>query len=182
MLKLIITFPHMEAEIAKSVAKLPPLGEKVDWAKFDADREKHIEIFSAWRKIEDKAMATLEEAAFALAMERVRRKSGRAGYYSDHIGLSPLYSVDKRGFEIVADLLYPELIVALEDLQKLGSFEMHFENECGEEVPADWWHDEELSLYEPFAVSNYDFDEKLAEVSVTPQLPTLYENCTGEPA
>lgn len=164
-MKLIITFPHMEAEIEKAKPKMD-WNAPVDWEQYEIALEKSSATFSKWYAIETAAMELLEETAFALAMERVRKETHRDGYYSDHIGLSPEYNIAKKGFEIEAHLLYPELIAALEDLQKLGSFNMHFEKANGEKVPDDWWHDEdELQLYNPFGDSNYDFDEKLAEAS-----------------
>ena len=156
MLKLIIRFPQMEAAI-KAVPY--PLNEGTEKEKWYANCRK-------WRTAEHTAMAQLEETAFALAMERIRRKTGTAGYYSDHAGLCPEYSFDKHGFEIYADSLYPELIAAFEDLQKLGSFEMRFETEDGKVVGNDWWHDDaELMLYDPVACTNYDYDAMLTRAT-----------------
>ena len=164
-MKHIITFPHMEAEIKKAYPELD-WSTPIDWEQYDTAQKKASENFGKWYEIEAAAMELLEETAFALAMERVRKKTHRDGYYSDHIGLLPEYSTKKKGFMIEAHLLYPEMIAALEDLQKLGSFEMRFEKDNGEKVSDDWWHDEEeLNLYDPFTDSNYDFDEKLAEAS-----------------
>ncbi|MBR2587565.1 MAG: hypothetical protein IKJ07_00015 [Clostridia bacterium] len=146
MLNLIVTFPQMEA--AKKAA---PILDETAWTA----------NWNKWFAAEHKAIAVLEETAFALAAERIRRKCGIAGYYSDHVGLNPEYRHDKHAFVIEAWRLYPELIAALEDLQKLGSFEMHFETEAGVKVSDDWWHDDELELYNLRTCTNYDFSARL---------------------
>ena len=156
-MKLIISFPHMEEKL--HAVKVPLYGSVIH-------EDEWRENWNTWREAEEKAMAILEETAFALAMERVRRESGKAGYYSDHIGLCYEYDVYKHAYVIDAELLYPELIAVLEDLQKLGSFEMHFEKADGEKVSDDWWHDEdELVLYNPGCSSNYDFESLLKEAT-----------------
>lgn len=166
MLKLIVRFPQMEAEKKQEIPKIK-LGEKTDWEKFELAWAKSAEKAAECQAKEAKAMSILEETAFALSMERVRRKSGTVGYFSDHIGLHPDYSNEKGGFVIRGDYLYPELIDSLESLEELGAFEMHFEDESGKQVRSDWWRDEdEWELYDPddYRLDNF-MEEKMAEAT-----------------
>lgn len=164
MLHAIITFTDIKAEF--EVLRKEPLPETadghIDWDKYETEYRPRV------NKVRDKAesrMKLLEETAFALSMERIRRKSGYEGYYSDHIGLSP--DADDGTFKIEAWLLYPELIVALEELQGLCGFELRFETGKGNGVPMDWWQDEdELELYNPHrtaGATNYCYDAKIEE-------------------
>lgn len=90
------------------------------------------------------AMDMLEEAAIALTQLR-GKEHGHKAFYADYGGWNAEYN--GHAFEIGAEELYPELIVALEDLQKLGAFKMHFEHN-GSRVADDWWRDEQFELYE----------------------------------
>lgn len=154
-MKLIITFPTMTAEY-KAKPQLN-FGEPVNYEQWQVE---HGKAFRKYRKAMQAAIDTLEETMFAVTMKRAHDLR----FYSDHIGLHPDFMKD--GFEIDAWRLTAEFIQTLEDLQKLGSFKMHFETDTGEIVSGRWWHDdEEYALYEHDDEDAQDYyDEKLHQV------------------
>lgn len=155
-MKLIVTFPQMEAEMNRFHR---PLYEGMFYDEWRLNWQK-------WYFAEKAAMEQLEEAVFVLATERTRRKascSRDTKIFTEHIGLYAQYKTLQNGFEIEAWRLYPELIAVFEDLQKLGSFKIRFEKDNGEAVADDWWRDETLELYNPTAseANGYDFEALL---------------------
>lgn len=144
-MKLIITFPSIAA--------------KYEAAKHVEDYKAFSKRYKAIREAMSEAMGMLEETMFAVTMERAED----IRFYSDHIGLHPDFNGMETGFEIEAWRLTAEFIQTLEDLQKLGSFAMHFETDSGEVVNGRWWHDEEE--YDLYHTRDYDaqeyYDEKL---------------------
>lgn len=166
MLNLIITFPHMEAEMEAKRPAPVSFDKEIDWAKRDAELEEYIEHCAKWRVIQYDAMKVLEETAIALANQRTRHEFGNRDYFSGGGGFYPDYSVEKRGFVIEAWTLAPEIIAVLEDLQRLGSFKMHFETDKGELVHDDWWRDDEFELYSPDSFSYDRYVELLAKYDV----------------
>ena len=158
-MKLIVTFEQMEAEKNRFVH---PLDEGIFYDEWRLNWQK-------WYFAENAAMEQLEEAVFVLATERTRRKascSRDVKIFTEHVGLYPEFDTLKGGFEIEAWRLYPELIAAFADLQKLGSFKIRFEKDNGEAVADDWWRDETLELYNPTAseANGYDFEALLEAV------------------
>lgn len=159
-MKLIITFPTITAEYNKAKPQLN-FGEPVNYEQWQVE---HGKAFRKYRKAMQAAIDTLEETMFAVTMKRAHDLR----FYSDHIGLHPDFNTKKDGFEIDAWRLTAEFIQTLEDLQKLGSFTMHFETDSGEEVSGRWWYEDEYALYESSEQDAEEFyDEKLRQVEAT---------------
>lgn len=148
-MKLIITFPSIAA--------------KYEAAKHVEDYKAFSKRYKAIREAMREAMGMLEETMFAVTMERAED----IRFYSDHIGLHPDFDTEKDGFVIEAWRLTVEFIQTLEDLQKLGSFKMHFETDTGEIVSGRWWWHED-DCYHIYAYSDSEaqdyYDEKLKAV------------------
>lgn len=159
-MKLIITFPSITADYEAARPHLQfKHGKAINFEQWDAESSK---VFDKHYKAMHEAMETLEETMFAVTMKRAESLR----FYSDHIGLCPNYISMETGFEIEAWRLTAEFIQTLEDLQKLGSFKMHFETDSGEIVSGRWWHDdEEYALYKHNDGEAQDYyDEKLKAV------------------